>query len=77
MVKCPYCGYEAKVENFRLIKPPWKFRFYEVKSLECPRCNGIFNYYSGISPKGRKVEFTIRMKPRATSGVKYGEDKKN
>jgi len=61
MVKCPYCGYEGEFE----IQKEWKFRFYNVKKLQCPQCNGIFNYYYGISPKsGKKSEFVIRIKPR-------------
>ena len=67
-VKCPYCGYEASVAGFKLVKGPWRFRFYAVKMLECPRCNGVFNYYSGVSPKGKRSEFVIRVRPRVTSG---------
>jgi uncharacterized C2H2 Zn-finger protein len=32
--------------------------------LECPRCHKVFNYYSGVSPKGKKSEFVVRVKPR-------------
>jgi len=65
VVKCPYCGYEADMSQFKLIRDPWKFRFYEVKRLECPRCHGIFNYYFGASPKsGRVSEFVVRIRPR-------------
>lgn len=65
MVKCPYCGYEADESKFKLLKDPWKFRFYTVKMLECPKCHSIFNYYSGISPRSNKVsEFTIKVKPK-------------
>ena len=64
MVKCPYCGYE---ENFRLLKT-WKFRFYDVKMLECSRCGGRFNHYLGISPKNRRSEFVIKIKPRVRGG---------
>jgi hypothetical protein len=60
MVKCPYCANE---KDFKELKN-WKFRFYSVKRLQCPKCNGIFNHYSGVSPKGRKSEFMIRVKPR-------------
>jgi len=35
MVKCPLCNYEADVSEFKLLRNPWKFRFYEVKILEC------------------------------------------
>ena len=65
MVKCPYCGYEGELG---LLKT-WKFRFYSVKMLECPKCRGVFNYYHGISPSsGRISEFTIRIKPRTPGG---------
>ncbi|AWR96154.1 hypothetical protein DFR86_00400 [Acidianus sulfidivorans JP7] len=48
------------MENFKLLKDPWKYRFYEVRRLECPKCHGIFNYYKGVSPKSGKIsEFTI------------------
>jgi transposase len=59
-IKCPYCGFEG---GFKALKT-WKFRFYEVKSLECPSCHGVFNYYQGVSPSGKKSEFTIRVRPR-------------
>ena len=67
MVKCPYCGYEGK---FKLLKT-WKFRFYEVKHLECPKCHGVFNHYHGVGRTGRKSEFVIRVRPRGrrTSNV--------
>jgi uncharacterized C2H2 Zn-finger protein len=32
--------------------------------MECPRCHGVFNYYQGVSPKGRRSEFVIRVRPR-------------
>ncbi|WP_440058950.1 hypothetical protein ACSU1N_03920 [Thermogladius sp. 4427co] len=64
MVKCPYCGFEAGEESFKLLREPWSFRFYTVKRLECPMCHGVFNYYSGVSPRGKKSEFAIRVKPR-------------
>jgi hypothetical protein len=59
-IKCPYCGFES---GFKALKA-WKFRFYEVKSLECPRSHGIFNYYQGVSLNGKKSEFVIRIRPR-------------
>lgn len=31
---------------------------------ECPKCNGIFNYYKGVSSKGKTSEFVIRIKPK-------------
>jgi len=68
-LRCPYCGYEAYASKFKLLRDPWRFRFYEVKRLECPRCHNIFNYYFGINPRSGEVsEFVIRVKPRG--GVK-------
>jgi transposase-like protein len=63
MVKCPYCGYEGQFK----VHKKWRFRFYDVERLECPRCGGVFNHYYGVSPGGKKSEYTIRVKPRATS----------
>jgi transposase len=60
LVKCPYCGYEGELK----ILKSWKFRFYEVKRLECPKCHGIFNHYQGTSSRGKKSEFAIRIKTR-------------
>ncbi|AFH42009.1 hypothetical protein [Fervidicoccus fontis] len=70
MIKCPVCGHEGNEGEFKLFKEPWKFRFYDVKRLECPKCHAIFNYYSGTSPKGRKSEFVIKVKPREVKRVK-------
>ncbi len=64
MVKCPYCGYEADESMFKLLRDPWRFRFYTVKMLQCSKCNGVFNYYCGVSSRGRKSEFVIRVRPR-------------
>jgi len=61
MVKCPYCGYEGE---FKELREPWKFRFYTVKMLQCPKCNNIFNHYSGISPRGKRSEFVIKIRPK-------------
>jgi ribosomal protein S27AE len=61
MVKRPYCGNEGYFEGLR---NPWEFLFYSVKRLQCPKCGSIFNLYSGVSPKGKKSEFAIRVKPR-------------
>ena len=58
--KCPYCGFGGE---HRLLKT-WKFRFYDVRKLKCPKCHGIFNRYYGVSPGGRVSEFVIRVKPR-------------
>jgi hypothetical protein len=60
VIKCPYCGYEGE---FKLHKT-WKFRFYTVERLECPKCRGIFNHYYGTNPRGKTSEFIIRVKPR-------------
>jgi uncharacterized C2H2 Zn-finger protein len=32
--------------------------------MECPKCNDIFNYYKGVSSKGKTSEFVIRIKPK-------------
>jgi len=61
VIKCPYCGYEGE---HKLLKT-WRFRFYTVKRLECPKCHGIFNHYSGVSPNGKTSEFVIRVRPRS------------
>ena len=60
-IKCPFCGFEG---DFKLASKPWRFRFYIVKKLECPRCKGIFNYYTGITPTGRRSVFIVRIRPR-------------
>lgn len=65
MVKCPFCNYESSEEKFKLLREPWKFRFYIVKMLKCPKCHGIFNYYYGTSPRGKRSEFVIRVRPRS------------
>lgn len=61
-MKCPFCGYEGL--DFKAEKT-WKFRFYDVTRYVCPRCKGVFNYYTGVSSTGKKSEFLIRVKPRA------------
>jgi len=60
VVKCPYCGFEGE---FRLLKA-WKFRFYDVKMLECLSCKRVFNHYYGVSRTGKRSEFVIRINPR-------------
>lgn len=60
-MRCPFCGYDG--EGFRVEKT-WRFRFYNVSRLVCPRCGGVFNYYIGVSPAGKKSEFAIRVRPR-------------
>jgi transposase len=64
VVKCPYCGYEGEFKPLET----WKFRFYEVKHLECPKCHGVFNHYRGLSPAGKRSEFVIRVKPKVRGG---------
>jgi hypothetical protein len=61
VVRCPFCGGELQAEPLKI----WRFRFYSVERLRCPKCGGIFNHYSGVSPKGKRSEFVIRVKPRA------------
>jgi hypothetical protein len=60
IVKCSFCSGEFQAQPLKT----WRFRFYSVERLQCPKCNGIFNHYAGVSPKGRKSEFMIRVKPR-------------
>ena len=60
MAKCPFCGCEGGLNPLKT----WKFRFYEVKRLECPKCHGVFNHYHGVSPSGKKSELVIRIRPR-------------
>jgi len=58
MIKCPHCGLER---DFKELKS-WKFRFYDVKLFECPKCKRKFNHYYGVSPRSGKVsEFVIRI----------------
>jgi len=66
VVKCPYCGYEG---SFRLLRT-WKYRFYDVEMLECATCEGRFNYYLGASPKGKRFEFVIGIRPRTSGGAR-------
>jgi hypothetical protein len=69
MSKCPYWGYE---EGFKTLKT-WKFGFYSVERLECPSYGGIFNHYHGTTPRGKAVEFMIKVKPGSpkTSGKQH------
>lgn len=64
MPQCPYCGFKGSDKDFKLLREPWRFRFYTVKRFECPRCRGVFQHYVGESPLGKTSEFVIRMKPR-------------
>ena len=66
VAKRPYCGYEG---NFRLLRT-WKYRFYDDEMLERSRCEGGFNYHLGVSPKGKRFEFVIRIRPRASGDAR-------
>lgn len=68
MVSCPYCGFEGRL---RLIKT-WRYRFYDVRMISCPNCRGVFNYYSGVSPTGKKSEFVVGLKPRVRAPASTG-----
>jgi hypothetical protein len=57
LTKCPYCRYEGE---FKPLKT-WIFRFYNVKMFKCPKCGGRFNHYFDVSPRGKGVEFVIRI----------------
>lgn len=50
VVKRPYYGYETEVLGFKPFKGEWRFRFYAMKMLKCPRCHRKFDYYHGVSP---------------------------
>jgi hypothetical protein len=60
MVKCLFCGFEGGFKELR----SWKFRFYGVKLLQCSKCGRKINYYSGVSSKGKRSEFVIRIRQR-------------
>jgi len=64
MIKCQFCGYESSLSEFKLLRNPWRYRFYEVRRLECPKCHRVFNYYYGVSSGGKVSKFVIRVKPR-------------
>ena len=64
MVRCLLRGCDGGLNPLKT----WKFRFYEVKCLECPKCHGVFNHYQGLSPAGKRSEFVIRVKPRIRGG---------
>ena len=58
MVKCPYCGHEGRFKRLK----GWRFRFYRVEMLLCPKCGRHFNYYKGTSPRtGKVTEFVVRL----------------
>jgi len=64
MPRCPFCSYEGSEESFKLVKGPWKFRFYTVRSFECSKCHSVFNYYYGVSSRGKTSEYAIKIRPR-------------
>ena len=64
-IRCPFCGYETDVSAFKLLREPWRFRFYTVRMLECPKCHKVFNYYFGVSPRGKRSEYVIKIRPRS------------
>jgi len=71
LVRCPFCGYKADLRELKLLQDPWRFRFYEVKMLECPKCKGVFNYYTGKSPSTSKIsEFYVRVRLRSSKKTK-------
>jgi DNA-directed RNA polymerase subunit RPC12/RpoP len=57
MVKCPYCAGEGAFKELK----EWKFRFYDVKRLQCLKCNGIFNHYSGFTKWGVKKKGEVMV----------------
>ncbi|MEM0473060.1 MAG: hypothetical protein QXT23_06160 [Acidilobaceae archaeon] len=62
MVKCPFCGFEAGLDSFKLVREPWRYSIYEVKRLECPRCKNVFNYYEGVTSTGKHSTFIIKKR---------------
>ena len=64
-VKCPFCGHEAGASEFKLLRGPWRYRMHDVRRLVCPRCGGVFNHYRGVTSRGKVVEFTVKVRPRA------------
>ncbi|MEM1703000.1 MAG: hypothetical protein QXQ31_02975 [Zestosphaera sp.] len=63
-VRHPFHSFESSVRSIKLLRQPWRFRFYEVRALECPGRNGVFNYYEGSSLRGKHSVFAIRMRPK-------------
>jgi hypothetical protein len=55
MVKCPHCAGEGAFKELK----EWKFRFYAVKRLQCLKCKGIFNFYSGIHQHENSFAYQI------------------
>jgi len=64
-VRHPFHSFESSVRSIKLLRQPWRFRFYEVKMLVCPKCKGVFNYYEGTSPRGKHTSFAIKLRTRS------------
>ncbi|MEM1596141.1 MAG: hypothetical protein QXS24_03190 [Desulfurococcaceae archaeon] len=76
MVRCPFCGFEANANNFKLLREPWRHGFYEVRMLECPKCKSRFNYYEGVLPKGKHSSFKIKLRTRGEAEAgREGEER--
>ncbi|MEM1528122.1 MAG: hypothetical protein QW290_07695 [Sulfolobales archaeon] len=74
MAECPFCGFEAGVDSFKRVREPWKYRFYKVMRLECPKCKGVFKYYEDVSPRGKRSSFIIKMRGgEKTVGKRRGD----
>jgi hypothetical protein len=58
VVNCPCCGFEGE---FKLLKI-WRYRWWNVRFSECPRCNAHFASY--VDPEGKRGSFVILYKPR-------------
>jgi len=67
MVRCPFCGFESSLEDFKKLRGPWRFRFYEVKMLECPKCKGVFNYHEGF----HQEVSTLRSRLKCNRGLEH------
>lgn len=63
-IKCPFCDFLSDESAYRSLRETWKFNFYTVRRFECPNCSGVFNYYEGVSPRGKHSVFVIRVRPR-------------
>ena len=59
MVKCPYCGFEGE---FKLLKT-WRFGFYDVSMLKCPKYGDRFRWQ--VDPSGRYKSYVLRVGSRA------------
>lgn len=69
MVQCPYCNFSGDIERFKSVRGSWRFRFYEVHYIICPKCGGRFYFFSGRSPMGKQYEFVMRIKPKPLKKV--------